>query len=49
MKAKWDYQEGWSSGRILLDELDFWVWRHCHWLWWGKESALQWFRDKEKK
>ena len=46
MRPKRDYQNGWSASRILLDECDFWVWKHAHWFWWAWQSILRvtWYK-----
>lgn len=30
-------------------ELDFQLWKHAHWLWWAKESILQWLMDRRQR
>ena len=47
-KRKWDYQENYSPLHCILDEIEHWIWRHAHWLWWGYQGIIQWYRDKEE-
>lgn len=41
---RWDYQETYTVWQVFLDEVDFWLWKHLHFLWRWKESLFQWIR-----